>query len=104
MAGTQKQYQTYHQQEFCRSRGINPFSASIENGLEFLYHQYENGLNIYSGINTVRSALSTIIILSEGGSFGNFPLGSRFLKGVYESRPSLARYKDVWDASLFYTI
>jgi len=99
--GTQKQYQTYHQrwQEFCRSRGINPLSASIENGLEFLYQQYENGLS-YSGINTARSALSTVIFLPDGGSFGNHPLVSRFLKGVFESRPSPPRYKDIWDVSV----
>ena len=82
---TQKQYQTYHRrwEEFCRSRHLNPFSASIENGLDFLYHQYENGLS-YSGINTARSALSTVIFLPDGGSFGNHPLVSCLLKGVYE--------------------
>ena len=99
--GTQKQYQTYHQrwQEFCRSRGINPISASIEDGLEFLYQQYENGLS-YSGINTARSALSTVIFLPDFGSFGNHPLVSRFLTDVFESRPSLPRYKDIWDVSV----
>ena len=67
--------------------------------MEFLYHQYENGLS-YSGINTARSALSTAILLPDGSSFGNQPLVSRFLKGVYESRPSLPRYKDIWDVSV----
>ena len=33
----------------------------------------------YSGINTARSALSTVIFLPDGGSFGNHPLVSRFL-------------------------
>ena len=95
-AGTQKQYHTYHQRwrVFCRSRGIKPISASLEDGLEFLHHQYENGLP-YSGINTARSALSTVIFLPDGSSFGNHPLVSRFLKGVFESRPSLPRYKDI---------
>jgi len=93
---TQKQYQTYHQrwQEFCRSRGSNPISASLEDGLEFLYQQYANGLS-YSGINTARSALSTVIFLPDGGSFGNHPLVSRFLRGVFESRPSLPCYNDI---------
>ena len=67
--------------------------------MEFLYHQYENGLS-YSGINTARSALSTVIFLPDGGSFGNHPLVSRFLKGVYESRPSLPHYKEIWDVSV----
>jgi len=84
---------------FCRSRGIDPFSASLEDGLEFLHHQYQNGL-LYSGINTARSALSAVIFLPDGSSFGNHPLVSRFLKGVFESRPSLPRYKHIWDVSL----
>ena len=100
-AGTQKQYHTYHQRwrVFCRSRGIDPISASLEDGLEFLHHQYQNGLS-YSGINTARSALSTVIFLPDGSSFGNHPLVSRFLKGVFESRPSLPRYKHIWDVSV----
>ena len=68
-----KQCQTYHQrwQEFCRPRSINPISASLGDDVEFLYQQYENGLS-YCSINTVKSALSTIIFLPDGGSFG-FP-------------------------------
>ena len=54
----------------------------------------------YSGINTARSALSTVIVPPDGGSFGNHPLVSRFLKGVFESRPSLPCYKDIWDVSV----
>lgn len=100
-AGTQKQYETYHQRwrVFCRSRDINPISASLEDGLEFLHQQYENGLS-YSGINTARSALSTVLFLPDGSSFGHHPLVSRFLKGVFESRPSLPRYSTIWDVSV----
>ena len=58
---------------FCRSRGINLISASLEDVLEFLHHQYENGLS-YSGINTARSALSTVIFLPDASSFGDHPL------------------------------
>ena len=67
--------------------------------MEFLYHQYENGLS-YSGINTARSALSTVIFLPDSGSFRNHLLVSHLLKGVYESRASLPHYKDVWDVSV----
>ena len=86
-------------QELSHSRGLNPFSASIENGLEFLYHQYENGL-LHSLINTAKSALSTVIFLPDSGSFRNHLLVSHLLKGVYESRASLPHYKDVWDVSV----
>ena len=72
---------------FCDSRKINPVCATIENGIEFLFNEYKNGLS-YSAINTVRSALSTAIILPE-----------RFLKGVFQSRPSFPRYQLTWNVS-----
>ena len=53
----------------------------------------------YGELNTARSALSTIVVLSNNASFGTHPLVCRFMKGVFEMRPSLPRYKDIWDAS-----
>ena len=84
---------------FCSSWDINPISASLKDGPEFLHDQYENGLS-YSAINTARSALSTIIFLPDGSSFGNHPFVTWFLKDVFESRPSLPRYKDIWNVSV----
>ena len=34
------------------------------------------------------------------GSFGSQPLVGRFLKGVYESRPSVPRYVETWDVTV----
>lgn len=101
LTGMQQQYHTYHERwrAFCHSRNINPLSASIEDGLEFLYDQFTRGLS-YSAINTARSALSIIILLPDGGSSGNHPLVIRFMKGVFETRPSLPRYRDIWDVSI----
>ena len=64
--GTQKQYRTYLQRWhiFCVSREINPICATIENGIEFLFNEYQKGLS-YSTINTIRSALSTVTVLPE---------------------------------------
>ena len=50
--------------------------------------------------DTARSALSIVILLPDGGSFGYHPLVIRFMKGVFETRPSLPRYRDIWDVSL----
>ena len=44
--------------------------------------------------------MSTIIFLPDGSSFGNHPFVTRLLKGVFESRPSLPRYKDIWNVSV----
>ena len=52
--------------------------------------------------NTARNALSIIILPPDGGSFGNHPLVIWFMKGVFETRPSLPRYRDVRDV-LFWT-
>ena len=33
-------------------------------------------------------------------SFGSHPLAARFLKGVYESRPSIHRYVETWNVKV----
>ena len=97
-ASTGKQYHIYlsRWEEFCKSRNINRFSASIENGIDFLASLYEKGLG-YSAINTARSALSSVLDLPGGNTFGTHPLVTRFLKGVFELKPSLPRYASIWD-------
>lgn len=67
--------------------------------LEFLTSLYNKGLG-YSSINTARSALSAILWSDEGKTIGNFPIVKRFLKGVFELRPSLPRYQHTWDANI----
>jgi hypothetical protein len=52
-------------------------------------------------LNTARSALSSIIILPNNLSFGNHPSVCRFLKGVYETRPTLPKHQDIWDVNTF---
>ena len=46
--------------------------------------------------------MSTVIFLPDGSSCGNHPLVSRFLKGVFELKASLPRYKDIWDVSVVF--
>ena len=82
---------------FCSSRKINPVCATVANGVDFLFTEYEKGLS-YSALNTIRSALSTVIFPTNQ-SFGSHPLVTRFLKGVFESRPSFPRYQATWDVS-----
>ena len=64
-----------------------------------LYHE---GLS-YSSINTARSALSAIISISGNVNFGNNAMVTRFMRGVFSSRPSLPRYNAIWDVSLVLT-
>ena len=60
---------------------------------------YNTGLG-YSAINTARSAISSILLSTGAVSFGSHPLVVRFLQGVYNSRPSLPRYTEIWDVRI----
>ena len=67
--------------------------------LDFLTELYNTGLG-YSAINTARSAISFILLSTGAVSFGSHPLVVRFLRGVYNSRPSLPRYTEIWDVRI----
>ena len=99
-SGTAKQYRTYLQKWdlFCSRRNIDPLHPPIQEGINFLAELFATGIG-YSCLNTARSALSSIITLPGGQSFGHHSLVTRFLKGVFELRPALPRYKEIWDVS-----
>lgn len=60
---------------------------------------YQGGVG-YSAVNTARSALSTAIVLPGGDKFGSHSLVTRFMKGVFETRPSLPRYNETWNIDI----
>jgi len=99
--GTGKQYHSYLErwEKFCAQKAILTEDAGVENGIEFLASLYGDGLG-YSAINTARSALSSVLTLPGNVTFGNHPLVTRFLKGVFELKPSLPRYNRIWDVSV----
>lgn len=78
------------------------FSPAIVDVLSFLTELYESNVS-YSTLNSVRSALSTFITLPGNISVGNHPLITRFLKGVFQTRPSLPRYTSIWDVGVVLT-
>jgi len=51
----------------------------------------------YDCVNTARGALSALGIVVEGCRAGNHPLVNRFLRGVFNLRPSKPRYAEAWD-------
>jgi len=99
--GTQKQYRTYWNKWQCYAseQSINPFQPPVNKVLEFLHQLYEQGLG-YSGINTARSALSSIITLEGNATIGKHPLVQRLVKGVFQCRPSFPRYERTWDTNV----
>ena len=99
--GTKKQYRSYIKQwsGFCSGRDIDPMHPTVPQTIEFLQTLYESG-HSYSAFNTARSALSTFIITSNGNPIGTHPLIRRYLKGVYNLRPSLPKYQFIWDVNI----
>ena len=60
---------------------------------------YQSGLG-YSALNTACSALSSILVLGNGKEFGEHPLVTRFMKGIFELRPVLPKYSEIWDVNV----
>ena len=91
-SGTRKQYATYLQKwkHHCTARGIDPFHPSVEAGINFLAVLFDSNIGC-SAINTARSALSSIVMLPDDSQFGTHPLVCRFVKGVFELKPSLPK-------------
>ncbi|GFO14190.1 tyrosine recombinase [Plakobranchus ocellatus] len=50
--------------------------------------------NGYSSINTARAAISSL------NDLGSCPLVCRFMRGVFNLRPSRLRYTFIWDISI----
>ena len=86
--------------EFSNEYHIDPFNATFEQGAEFIAQHFHNTEVKYSVINTMRSALSTIIAPRNGISFGKSPIVTRMLRGVFKRRPSLPKYTMIYDVSV----
>ena len=99
--GTTKQYQTYldRWRNYCHNHNVDVFNPDLKDSIEFLVSLYKEGLG-YSAINTARSALSTILEYKDGCKFGEHPLVCRYMKGIFELKPALPRYSEIWDVTV----
>ena len=94
-SSTYSQYNTYIRrwQTFCETRLCNPVNPPVSIAIDFLTSLFTAGLS-YSSINTARSALSSLFQIPD---FGINPTVKRFMRGVFQLRPSLPRYQSVWN-------
>ena len=97
---TKQQYASYLKRwkQFCVARNCDTFRPTVTLLLQFLTDLFQQGLS-YSAINTARSAISAVYFCGEEHGIGAHPLVSRFMKGVFEMRTPLPRYKCVWDVN-----
>ena len=80
---------------------INFQNASFSNGLDFLTSLYQNEKQ-YPNISCAKSILSLFIRSSNGLEFGKQFIVQRFMKGIYQLRPSLPKYSFTWDISILF--
>ena len=96
---TTKQYCTYWQRwfKFCSQRKMSPLQASVQEVIQFLSVLFEQGLS-YSSINTAKSAVFALVsTCTDASVLTSSVLIQRFMKGVYNSRPSLPKENFTWD-------
>ena len=98
---TKTQYAVYHRRwnTYCVIKNIEPLNPKFNDVLSFLVTQFDLGLR-YSALNSVRSALSCILPMFEGFSFGTHPTTLRLLKSFYNKRPPQARYTEMWNPDI----
>ena len=84
---------------WCIRRGVNPLSAPLSDILEFLLVQFQAGKQ-YRTINTFRSAISMTHNEIDSKKVGQHPLVTRFLRGVFNSRPPAPRYTCTWNVDI----
>ena len=70
--------------------------------LNLLTHLYKSGL-AYSTLNTGRCMFSSVLSIDKHVTIGEGPLVKRFMKGVYQLKPALPRYHEIWDVDCVLT-
>ncbi len=71
---------------------------NISQVLDFLTKLYHTGIG-YSALNTARSAVSALCSTNDGVPLGTLQLVRRFMKGVFNLRPTKPRYSVTWDVN-----
>ena len=88
---------------FCSERDADLYISNVEQILTFPTQLYMSGLS-YSAISTARNALSSFLCKEKKGEVpvSQLPIvvSQPFLKGIFNSRPSLPKTNTVWDTTV----
>ena len=94
---TAKQYNTAlkYYWEFCRTRGLDPFSADDKTIITCITEKFKEGA-AYGTLNAMRSAIALINVQDTTNS----TLLHRYFKGIFRLRPSAPNYTSTWDVGI----
>ena len=87
--------------QLCSESKFSPYETTINQILLFLYDLFRSGVG-YSVMNTAPSSLSTFINI-DGVPIGQHPVIIRFIKGIFNIKPALPKYKFTWDVGIVIT-
>ncbi|XP_052804932.1 uncharacterized protein LOC128234620 [Mya arenaria] len=101
---TRKTYATYIKKWFLFTQliHVDPMKPSLSNFISFLTSLYNSKLQ-YSTIGTARSAVNQFLKICTGIDFSESVVVSKFMKGIFELRPSLPKYSKIWDVNTVLT-
>ena len=101
--GMSRKYDIYISKwvQFCSERNFSPYETTINQILLLLYGSFRSGVG-YSVMNTARSSLSTFIN-TDGVPVGQHPVITRFMKGIFNIKPALPKYKFTWHVGIVIT-
>ena len=81
--------------EFASINSFNIFSNRVQNVLDFLSKLFSDG-HSYSQMKRASSTLSSIITINKV-SCGKHPDVKRFMKDIFEFRPTFPKYHMIWN-------
>ena len=96
---TYQQYATYLGPWFqhCATHMIDPHRPTVPQAINFMATLTNDRQLGYNATNTMRSALSSVILSTDGVSFGQRAEVKLYMRGAYHAKPPTPRYVDVWD-------
>ena len=94
---TIKQYRPYLRkwEEYCGRRSADPFNPPLHLALDYPTELLQTGIG-YSAISTAKWAIASVTGTVNGRDFASHPLVKKFMKGVFQRKPSLPRYRVTW--------
>ena len=82
---------------WCSSRGLCSFSASVTDVLTFLTETVTNQSLEYRTLAVYNSAISQQHLPVGQTKLGDLPMVSRFMKGIFRMKPPTPRLSSTWD-------
>ena len=86
-------------EDFCSREGCDPIYIPVSNMINFMAERYTDGTG-YRTACLNRSALNSYVTITEGMTLTDHPLVRRFVAGVFNTRPPMPRYVQVWDIGI----